>query len=198
MESHPRADNELSSLLSDGLILWRYASAGRNDLWCMVFELPDGYYFVVDDDPAVRSALEHLFRSVGYATQVFASGPEFLERDLASLRGCIILDVRMPGMSGLELQSTLRTRGIDLPVILITGFADVGVVIRAFKAGAFDFIEKPFSDQHLLEVVARAIELDREQYSLQIARAELERRLGAAQVVEHAAGLLRDRRNARR
>lgn len=133
--------------------------------------------FVVDDDPALRSVLVHLFQSVGYPAQAFASAKEFLREYPAESPGCIVLDVRMPAMSGLELQSELRARGIDLPVIMITGYADVAVVTRAFKAGAFDFIEKPFSDQHLLEIVAKAIALDHERQVVLTACTAVEGRL---------------------
>jgi FixJ family two-component response regulator len=133
--------------------------------------------FVVDDDPALQAVVMEVVQSVGYRAQAFSSAGEFLSAYTAGSRGCIILDVRMPGMSGLELQAELRARGIDLPVIMITGFADVAVVTRALKGGAFDFIEKPFSNQHLLETVAKALAVDQERQSLLTACAEFERRL---------------------
>src|SRR5262245_38368762 len=104
-----------------------------------------GTVFVVDDDSATLAALRHVFTSVGLTTELCVSAREFLERYSAETRGCIVLDVRMPGMSGLELQVELRVRGIDLPVIIMTGYPDVAVAVRALKAGAFDVLEKPFS-----------------------------------------------------
>lgn len=136
-----------------------------------------GTVFVVDDDPATRSMLRFLFTSVGYPTELCASASEFLRKYSAETRGCIVLDVRMPGMSGLELQAELQVRGIDLPVIMITGYAEVPVAVRALKAGAFDFLEKPFSDQHLIEVVERAIKSDETRQSVRMAQAEVERRM---------------------
>lgn len=133
--------------------------------------------FIVDDDPAMRSGLVHLFQSVGYPTHPCSSAQEFLRTFPGESCGCIILDVRMPAMSGLELQSELRTRGINLPVIMMTGYADVAVAIRALKGGAFDFIEKPFSDQYLLELVAKAIAVDQRRQGLRTACTEFEGRL---------------------
>jgi len=137
--------------------------------------------FVVDDDPAVRTSLRWLFASVGYSTETFPSGNDFLRiysaKYSADTRGCIILDMRMPGMSGLELQAELQRRGIDLPVIVVTGFAEVKVAVSALKAGAFDFLEKPFSDQGLVDVVTQAIKCDDARHTVRLARAEVEKRL---------------------
>ncbi len=119
---------------------------------------------IVDDDEAVRDSLSWLMRSVGLASRCFASADALLQEPLQAYRGCIILDIRMPGMSGLELQGVLGQRDVALPVIIISGHADVPMAVRALKAGAFDFIEKPFNDQALLDIVQRAIELDRQQY----------------------------------
>jgi RNA polymerase sigma factor (sigma-70 family) len=116
--------------------------------------------FVVDDDDAVREGLQWLLESVGLAVQAHASAQQFLAAYDRSQRGCLLLDVRMPGMSGLELQAFLAARGDALPVIILTGHADVPMAVRAMKAGAFDFIEKPFNDQLLLERIHQAIELD--------------------------------------
>jgi len=136
---------------------------------------------VVDDDPAVRTSLRWLFASVGYSTETFPSGNDFLRiysaKYSADTRGCIILDMRMPGMSGLELQAELQRRGIDLPVIVVTGFAEVKVAVSALKAGAFDFLEKPFSDQGLVDVVTQAIKCDDARHTVRLARAEVEKRL---------------------
>lgn len=118
--------------------------------------------FVVDDDPAMRESLRWLIESVGLRVETFATGNEFLQQYHPSRGGCLVLDVRMPGMSGLELQEKLRSQGVRLPVIILTGHADVPMAVRALKAGAMDFVEKPFSDQLLLDRIQHAIELDRE------------------------------------
>jgi len=119
--------------------------------------------FIVDDDEAVRDSLSWLMESVGLSTETFPSADAFLQGYGADRPGCLILDIRMPGMSGLELQSVLREQGFRLPLIIISGHADVPMAVRALKAGAFDFIEKPFNDQLLLDIVQRAIEHDRQQ-----------------------------------
>jgi two-component system response regulator FixJ len=113
--------------------------------------------FVVDDDEAVRDSLELLLHSAGYTrVHAFASAREFLDRVQPQPGDCLLLDVRMPDMDGLELQEALNSRGMKLPVIVMTGHGDVPIAVRAMKAGAADFIEKPFSDELLLECVHRA------------------------------------------
>ena len=119
--------------------------------------------FIVDDDEAVRDSLSWLMQSVGLNTQTFPSADAFLKEFGEDRPGCLLLDIRMPGMSGLELQNELNERGFRLPLIVISGHADVPMAVRALKAGAFDFVEKPFNDQLLLDTVQRAIEQDREQ-----------------------------------
>lgn len=114
--------------------------------------------YVVDDDAAMRKSLRWLVESVGLKVETFASAGEFLESVRPGMHGCIILDVRMPGMSGLDLQEQLVEQRLMLPVIIITGHADVPMAVRALKSGAHDFIEKPFNDQVLLERVQRALE----------------------------------------
>ncbi len=121
---------------------------------------PEATVFVVDDDHAVRKSLEMLLKSVGLATETFRSAAEFLEAYDPARSGCLVLDVRMPGMSGLELQRTLRERRIDIPIIIITGHGDVPVAVRALKEGALEFLEKPFSKQLLLEHVREALKRD--------------------------------------
>ncbi len=116
--------------------------------------------FIVDDDEAVRDSLGWLMKTVGLATEVFASAREFLDRYDPRRPGCLVLDIRMPGMSGLELQEKLTEDAIPLPVVVITGHGDVPLAVRALKGGAVDFIEKPFNDQVLLDAVQRAIALD--------------------------------------
>lgn len=118
--------------------------------------------FIVDDDEAVRDSLSFLMQSVGLPTESFDSADSFLQASPTQSAGCLLLDIRMPGMSGLELQGVLEERDIHLPVIFISGHADVPMAVRALKAGAFDFVEKPFNDQLLLDRVQRAIETDRQ------------------------------------
>lgn len=116
--------------------------------------------FVVDDDPAVRGFLERLVTSVGLSCESYASADEFIEHIGGEECGCAILDVRMPGSSGLDAQQSLADRGIPLPVIFVTGYADVGIAVRAMKAGAVDVFVKPVNNQELLDSVRRAIEID--------------------------------------
>ena len=117
--------------------------------------------FVIDDDAAVRQSLSLLLKSMALAAETFESAQDFLDRADPRRPGCLVLDIRMPGMSGLELQVELERRGFSLPVIFITGHGDVSMAVRAMKSGALDFIEKPFSDQVLLERVNQALDIDR-------------------------------------
>ena len=123
--------------------------------------LPTPVVFVVDDDASVRGALRRLLTSVGHACETFGNADEFLARLDPDLTGCILLDVRMPGLSGLDLQQALNARGNDLPVIFLTGYADVPLTVRAMKAGAVEVLTKPFEDQALLDAVAHALEQER-------------------------------------
>jgi two-component system, LuxR family, response regulator FixJ len=116
--------------------------------------------FVVDDDSAVRDALKLLLRSVGQAVETFGSGQEFLEAYSEDRPGCLVLDIRMPGMSGLELQQKLNERHSILPIIFITGHGDVPMAVEAMQAGAVDFIQKPFRDQDLIDRINQALEKD--------------------------------------
>jgi two-component system, LuxR family, response regulator FixJ len=118
--------------------------------------------FVVDDDDAVRGAMRLLLKSIGLTAVTYASADEFLARYADDQPGCMLLDVRMPGMSGLELQHQLNLRGAILPVIFLTGHGDVPMAVEAMQHGAFDFLQKPFRDQDLLERVQRALGKDRE------------------------------------
>lgn len=118
--------------------------------------------FVVDDDPAVLDALEELIDSVGLSVKSFSSAQAFLEAYDPDQPGCLILDIRMPGMDGLELQQRLKGEGIDIPIIFLSGHADVPIAVRAVQAGAFDFVEKPFREQSLLDSIKRAITLHQE------------------------------------
>jgi FixJ family two-component response regulator len=117
--------------------------------------------FVVDDDPSMRAALSDVMRSVGLEVQTFKSAQDFLHSELPHAPGCLVLDVRLPGQSGLDFQRTLADSGIELPVVFITGHGDVPMSVRAMKAGAVDFLIKPFRDQDLLDAVHIAIKRDR-------------------------------------
>lgn len=148
---------------------------------------------VVDDEPEVRHALALLLRSVGLASRTYASGPEFMSQYEGTAPGCLVVDVRLPGMSGLDLQERLAGAGIALPVIVMTGHGDIAMAVRAMRAGALDFIEKPFHDQAMLDRIHEAIERSRQQHDVAGERAELERRYASlserekqvmAQVVE--------------
>jgi FixJ family two-component response regulator len=114
--------------------------------------------FVVDDDRAARESLTWLIGSVQLRVQEFASAAEFLAAYTPGQAGCVVADVRMPGLSGLDLQAELRRRGIEIPMIVVTGHGDVPMAVRAMKAGALDFIEKPFNDQVLIDLVQKAVE----------------------------------------
>lgn len=121
---------------------------------------PAATIYVVDDDEGVRNSLRFLLRSVGLATRPFASAQEFLEAYDPRHPGCLVLDVRMPGMSGLELQQQLNLRGAIIPVIFITGHGDIPMAVEAMQHGAFDFLQKPFRDQDLIDRIQRALERD--------------------------------------
>jgi two-component system response regulator FixJ len=129
--------------------------------------------FVVDDDPAVRDSLHWLLQSVGLAVETYATGEQFLQAYDPARPGCLVLDVRMPGMSGLRLQEELAARHILLPVIILTGYAEVQTAVRALKTGAFDFIEKPYSDEVLLDHIHRALDADRQAREAATLRAEI-------------------------
>jgi FixJ family two-component response regulator len=121
----------------------------------------DSIVFIVDDDPIVRGAISALLLSVGRQIQQFASATELLQSSLPSVSCCLVLDIRLPGLSGLDLQTELANAGLPIPVIFITGHGDIPMTVRAMKAGAIDFLTKPFRDQDLLDAVTRAIERDR-------------------------------------
>ena len=114
--------------------------------------------YVVDDDPSVRTALERLFTSVRLTVETFESAQEFLQQERADVPGCLVLDVRLPGLSGIGLQSELAKADADLPVVFITGHGDIPMSVRAIKAGAVDFLPKPFKNQDLLDAVGKAVD----------------------------------------
>lgn len=117
--------------------------------------------FVVDDDPSMREALSNLFRSVGLRVELFASAAEFLARPRGEAESCLVLDVRLPGASGLDFQGQLAKSGNSIPIVFMTGHGDVPMSVRAMKAGALDFLIKPFRDQDMLDAVTEALERDR-------------------------------------
>ncbi|MDF2617660.1 MAG: two component transcriptional regulator, LuxR family [Xanthobacteraceae bacterium] len=122
----------------------------------------DPLVIVVDDDPALREALSSLFRSVGLQVELFASAAELLAAKLPEVPRCLVLDIRLPGVSGLDFQAQLARSDIEMPTIFMTGHGDIPMTVRAMKAGAVDFLTKPFRDQDMLDAVASAIRLDRE------------------------------------
>jgi FixJ family two-component response regulator len=117
--------------------------------------------FAVDDDASIREALSRLFRSTGIRAQIFASAQEFLRFKRPDAPACLVLDVRLPGLSGLDLQSELAATGLAIPIIFITGHGDIPMSVQAMKAGAVEFLTKPFRDQALLDAIHQAIERDR-------------------------------------
>ena len=133
--------------------------------------------FVVDDDTAVRDALKLLLRSVGQAVETFGSAQEFLDAYGEDRPGCLVLDIRMPGMSGLELQQKLNEKHSILPIIFITGHGDVPMAVEAMQAGAVDFIQKPFRDQDLIDRINQALEKDGSNRAALGERNDIRRRL---------------------
>ena len=124
-------------------------------------DAPAAVVHIVDDDASLRAALDSLFRSVGLATRLYGSAQEFLDAPRAGAPGCLVLDVRLPGLSGLDSQAKLGETDIRMPVIVMTGHGDIPMTVRAMKAGAVDFLTKPFRDQDMLDAVGKAIERDR-------------------------------------
>jgi len=117
--------------------------------------------FVVDDDASMREALKNLLRSVGLEVQTFSSAQEFLSSERSKAAGCLVLDVRLPGLSGLDLQRELAQANVQIPIVFITAHGDIQMSVRAIKAGAVEFLTKPFRDQDLLDAVRQAIDRDR-------------------------------------
>lgn len=141
--------------------------------------------FVVDDDQAMRKSLKWLIESVGMKVESYASADEFIRNYYPGRSGCLLLDVRMPGMSGLDLQEQFIRQNIKIPIIIITGHGDVPMAVRAMKAGSVDFIEKPFNDEFLLDSIRRALALDVQQRTFQAQRAEIAARLAHLTPREH-------------
>ena len=124
---------------------------------------PQSIVYVIDDDVALRDALSSLFRSVGLHVELFGSASEFLKKKLPDIPSCLVLDIRLPGVSGLDFQAQLAKSNILMPIIFITGHGDVPMSVRAMKAGAIDFLSKPFRDQDMLDAVFSALEAARKQ-----------------------------------
>lgn len=138
--------------------------------------LPNPVVIVVDDDAGLRDALSSLFRSVGLEVALFASAAEFLAARPPDAPRCLVLDIRLPGVSGLDFQNQLQRLGLDLPVIFMTGHGDIPMTVKAMKAGAVDFLTKPFRDQDMLDAVAAAIAIDRTRRVQREALAQLRER----------------------
>jgi FixJ family two-component response regulator len=133
---------------------------------------------VVDDDAALRGALESLFESVGLDTRTYGAARDFLDASLADQPGCIVIDIRLPDMSGLEFQAQLTQLGVRLPVIMMTGYGDIPMTVRAMKRGAMDFLSKPFRDQDMLDAVMAAIERDRQRRTADDDASQVRQRFG--------------------
>jgi FixJ family two-component response regulator len=146
---------------------------------------PAPVVFVVDDDASVRAALDSLFRSVGLAVRSFGSAQEFLSAPPAEGPACLVVDVRLPGMSGLDLQRHLAERDSGLPIIVITGHGDIPMTVRAMRAGAVEFLPKPFRDQDLLDAVQQALDRARVLRREQAAMADVKCRFDSLTPREH-------------
>jgi FixJ family two-component response regulator len=151
---------------------------------------PNSTVFIVDDDPAVLKGLSRLLRAAGLAVATFSSPRDFLDRHDPSAPGCVVLDVAMPGLNGLELQETLIARGHELAIIFLTGHGDIPMSVKAMKQGAVDFLTKPVDDRDLLQAVRNAIEKDRLQRQARAEVAEIQQRFATLtprerEVLEH-------------
>ena len=147
---------------------------------------PPALVHLVDDDASVRAAVEDLLASVGLDTRSYVSAADFLERARLDAPGCLVLDVRMPGMNGLDLQQELQRRGLALPIIFITGHGDIPMSVRAMKQGALEFLTKPFRDQDLLDAIDQALRKAREAHAQRRQLMELQTRLDTLNEGERA------------
>jgi FixJ family two-component response regulator len=145
---------------------------------------------VVDDDASMRGALESLFDSVGLGTQSYAAAGDFLAASRADGPGCIVLDIRLPDMNGLDFQAQLTQMGVRLPVVMMTGHGDIPMTVRAMKRGAVDFLPKPFHDQDMLDAVIAAIERDRQRRAVDGGIAQMQQRFGTLSPREQQVMLL--------
>ena len=137
---------------------------------------PQHMVFVVDDDESMRVALSYLFQSMNLPVKVFTSAADLLKSKLPEIVSCLVLDIRLPGVSGLEFQDVLAKAGIRIPIIFITGHGDIPMSVRAMKAGAVDFLTKPFRDQDMLDAVTHALDLDRKRREGEVAASGLRAR----------------------
>jgi FixJ family two-component response regulator len=146
----------------------------------------DAVVFVVDDDAPVRESLKNLIGSVGLRAELFASTQEFLRSKRPDVPSCLVLDVRLPGLSGLDLQKRITEAGMEIPIIFITGHGDIPMSVRAMKAGAVEFLTKPFRDQDLLDAIQLALERDRKAREQRAAIEDLRRRFASLTARERA------------
>ena len=121
----------------------------------------DAVVAIVDDDPSVRKGLERLIRSLGWQAETFASAQEFLDRPRTEAPSCLVLDLQLPGLSGLDLQKRMAEAGLEIPIVFLTGHGDIPASVKAMKAGAVEFLTKPVDEEHLLKAIQEAIERDR-------------------------------------
>ena len=135
--------------------------------------------FIVDDDPSIRRSLERLITLAGYEVETYASATDFLARDLYDGPCCLVLDVRMPGLTGMDLQEELNNAHLDLPIVFITGHGDIPMSVKAMKAGAVDFLPKPFEEEELLDAIQRSIEKHIRSREERAERASIERRVAS-------------------
>ena len=147
--------------------------------------ISDAVVFIVDDDSLIRGSLEQLVKSVGFKSELFSSAQAFLDAELPNSPGCLVLDIRMPGLSGLDLHDELLKRRIYIPIIFITGHGTVPMSVRAMKAGAVDFLQKPFEDQELLDLIHHAIARNRQTLLDQAEINEIEQRIKSLTLREH-------------
>ena len=145
---------------------------------------------VVDDDVSIREALEGLFGSIGLVTQTYSAAKEFLAASVIDAPGCIVADVRLPDMNGLDFQARLTQRDVRLPVVMMTGHGDITMSVRAMKGGAVDFLAKPFHDQHMLDTVLAAIERDRQRRAVEGRVSQLQHRFATLSSRERQVMLL--------
>ena len=145
----------------------------------------DPVVYVIDDDASIREALARLFRSVGLRAEVFTSASELLQRRLPCVPSCLVIDVRLPGLSGFELHTELTRSNIRVPIVFITAHGDIPMSVRAMKGGAIDFLTKPFRDQDMLDAVATAISRDRARLDAESARLDLQKLFDSLTPREH-------------
>jgi FixJ family two-component response regulator len=146
--------------------------------------------YVIDDDVSMRDALESLFDSVGLATRTYGTAADFLNESVADTPGCIVTDIRLPGMNGLEFQARLPQLGVRLPVVVVTGYGDIPMSVRAMKRGAVDFLPKPFRDQDMLDAVMAAIQRDRQRRATDSDVSHMQERFGTLSPREQQVMLL--------